>query len=332
MQFSFLPTFLSSVCLASLAAAQAIPTPTPLLDDFEGGVNQGAWTYNEEDVIETSGGNPGGYWHQNDALAYGPVIYSTDPTLAGDWRAAGADRVTFDAVLHHYDMGSPVGFPMTLLLRDTKGTPDFGDDDVAYTKGPDVPLVGEGWKSFDFAVPIDDTSPLPAGWVGKFHPGVDWNDLITSVDRVGIYWYDLDAVVLYGVWDVGLDNIAVSANGSATQRNGGGTNPAGFASTSLPTLGATWTSTVDVATPGHPLSAVAVSFGGPTQGLFPGGAIVGEMLVLPPFVVDVKTGSHAIPVPPTPSLLGAVIATQGATVSPAGAIHLNNALDLVLGN
>lgn len=78
-------------------------------------------------------------------------------------------------------------------------------------------------------------------------------------------------------------------------------------------------------------TAVAVSFGGPTQGVFPGGAIVGEMLVLPPFVADVEAGSHALPIAPTPSLLGVLIATQGATVSPAGLVHLNNALDLVLG-
>ncbi len=340
MQSSLLPTSLAPALLASLGAAQAgaIPTPMPLLDDFEGGLNQGGWTYSEEDVIEPTGGNPGGWWHQDFAFTYAPVIYSSSKTLAGDWRAAGADRVLFDARLNALDWGTGEGFNMTLLLRDTKGTADMEDDDFAYTVGPNAPLLGQGWKSFDFPVPSADTSPVPPGWSGgwvgdyeHFRPGVDWNDVITSIDRVGIYWYDPTTVALYQVWDVGLDNIMVMADGSATPRNGGGTNPAGFSSTSLPTLGSVWTSSVDVATPGHPLSAVAVSFGGPTQGVFPGGAIVGEMLVLPPFVADVKAGSHALPIPPTPSLLGVLIATQGATVSPAGSVHLNNALDLVLG-
>jgi hypothetical protein len=339
MQSSLLPTLLACASITPFAAAQGGgPTPTPLLDGFEDGVNQGGWAYNPSDVLERAGGNPGGWWHQDFAFTYAPVIYSASPALAGDWRAAGADRVQFDARLDHLDFGTGEGFPMSLLLRDTKGTADMQDDDFAYTVGPNVPLVGTGWKSFDFPVPSADTSPLPSGWIGgysgdpeHFRPGVDWNDVITSIDRVGIYWFNPATAAIYQVWDVGLDNVQVSANGSATARNGGGTNPAGFASTSAPTLGATWTSTVDVATPGHPLSAVAVSFGGPTQGVFPGGAIVGELLVLPPFVVDVQAGSHALPVPPTPGLLGALIATQGATVSSAGSIHLNNALDLVLG-
>jgi hypothetical protein len=46
----------------------------------------------------------------------------------------------------------------------------------------------------------------------------------------------------------------------------------------------------------------------------------------------VQTGSHALPVPPTVSLLGVCVATQAATVASDGSIHLNNALDLMLGD
>jgi hypothetical protein len=53
--------------------------------------------------------------------------------------------------------------------------------------------------------------------------------------------------------------------------------------------------------------------------------------VLPNFLVDVQTGTHAIGVPPAPALLGVCLATQAATVSSAGSIHMNNALDVVIG-
>jgi hypothetical protein len=313
--------------------------PAPLLDDFTGGTNEGGWSYNPADVIETSGGNPGGWWHQPFADTFGPIVVSDTPSFAGDWRAAGVDRVGFDARLDHLDFGTGAGFEMTLLLRDTHGTPSINDDDFAYFVGDNVPLVGAGWKSFDYPVPSQDTSALPAGWTGgypgdstSFRPGVDWNDVITSVDRVEIWWIDPALFAIFQGWNIGLDNVAVHANGATEVRNGSGVNPLGYVSTSAPTLGATWTATVDLATPGHLLSAVAVSFGGATEGIFPGGAIAGELLVLPGFVVDVQTGSHALPVPPTVSLLGVCVATQAATVAGDGSIHLNNALDLMLGD
>jgi hypothetical protein len=228
---------------------------------------------------------------------------------------------------------------MTLILRDTHGTPGILDDDFAYFVGPNVPLVGAGWKAFDFPVPSADTSALPAGWTGgysgdpeHFRPGVDWNDVITSVDRVEISWLDPALFAIFQVWDIGLDNVAVHGSGAAVVRNGSGVNPLGYASTSTPTLGATWTASVDLATPGHLFSAVAVSFGGATEGLFPGGAIAGELLVLPGFAVDVQTGSHAFPLPPTASLLGVCVAPQACTGAGDGSIHLNNALDVVLGD
>lgn len=335
---ALLPSLLATGLLASSLAASDGSGPAPLHDDFEGGQNLGGWTYNPSDVIESTGGNPGGWWHQSFADTFGPVIASKSPSLAGDWRAAGVDRVAFDARLDHLDFGTGLGFQMTLLLRDTHGTPDVQDDDFAYMVGDNVPLVGAGWKGFDYAIPSADTSPLPAGWTGghtgdstSFRPGVDWNDVITSVDRVEIWWIDPALFAIFQVWDIGLDNVVVEAPGFATVRNGSGVNPLGFVSTSAPNLGTTWTSTIDVATPGHVASAVAVALGGPTQGVFPGGGVTGELLVLGPYFVDVAVGVHALPIPPMPALLGLCVPTQGATLAPDGTIHLSNGLDVTLG-
>jgi len=313
--------------------------PGALFDGFEGGVNKGGWTYNPGDILETTGGNPGGWWHQPVADTYGPIITSTNPNLSGDWRATGVDFMRFDAILNALDFGTGSGFEMAVLLRNTKGTPLPDDDDYAYLVGPNIPLKGAGWKTFNFPIPSQDTSPVPTGWKGgwagdveHFRPGIDWNDVITSVDRVEIHWLNPAYFAIFQQWNVGLDNIYLRADGTATLRNGAGGNPATYVSTSTPDVGMTWTSTIDIATPGHLLSVVAVSLGGPAAGIFPGGSLVGELLIQPNFfTVDVQTGAHAFPLPGSPSLFGLCLATQGATIAPTGQIHLCNALDLVIG-
>ncbi len=323
--------------LSSLALADGSGV-APLYDGFDDGTNQGGWFYNPGDVIESTGGNPGGWLHQPVADTFGPIFTSTADNFTGDFRAAGVDLLDFDARLDGLQFGDGSGFEMCLLLRDTKGTPDVGDDDYAYFVGPNIPLKGAGWKHFDFAIPSQSVEPVPAGWTGgwvgdptSFRPGIDWNDVITSVDRVEIHWLNPAFFAIFQQWNVGHDNIAFHAGGSSVVRNGGGGNPLGFAETTPAELGGSWATTVDVATPGHPFSVVAIGTGGPAEGLFPGGAIVGELLVQPSFLVDVQAGAHSIPVPSDLSFLGACIYAQGATVAPSGAIHLNNALDVTIG-
>jgi hypothetical protein len=340
----FLPFAL--LVLGSALFAQGGTSSTPaLFDDFEGGVNEGGWIllnyFPGTVVIEASGGNPGSYWHVPFQESWGPIIDSTSPQLAGDWRAANVDRMSFDLRLDQLDNVLFDFYAVTIVLRNTKKDfPCYGE--YAWRTVGDIPKVGAGWTSFDFAIPSQDTAQKPAGW----HCGLcgdedsleaDWNDIITSIDDVEIYFVPMNMLMEATVghdhiWEFGLDNIAVHADGSALVRNGSGVNPLGYASTSTPTLGAAWTATVDLATPGHLFSAVAISFHGATEGIFPGGGIAGELLVLPGFAVDVQTGSHAFPVPPTVSLLGVSFATQAATVAGDGSIHLNNALDLVLGD
>jgi len=340
MKHTALPLLaLALVSAPSLAFADgSTGGPNALHDDFEGGVNEGGWTYNPGDVIEAAGGNPGGWWHQPVADTFGPIIVSQAKSLAGDWRAANASEVSFDAILNDIDFGTGAGFQMTLLLRDTHGTASIADDDFAYFVGANIPLKGAGWSSFSFPVPSQDTSALPAGWTGghtgdstSFAPGVDWNDVITSVDRVEIWWIDPSFFAIFQQWNIGLDNVVVHMDGRADVRVGSGVNPVGYASTSAPNVGTTWTSTVDLATPGHVASAIAVSYGGATSGVFPGGGVVGELLVLPGYVVDVQAGSHAFPLPNDPTLFGLCVATQAATVAPDGSIHLQNALDVTFG-
>lgn len=326
------------LALGLLAPVLDAQGPSPIRDDFDSGQNLGGWSYNPGDVIESTGGNPGGWLHQPAADTFGPIFISAADALSGDFRAGGVDLFTFDARLDNMDFGDGTGFDMCLLLRDTQGTSAPNDDDFAYAVGPNIPLEGAGWKGFDFPIPSADTSALPTGWTGgwsgdatSFRPGIDWSDVITSVDRVEIWWIHPAFFAIFQQWNLGLDNIALWADGQAILRNGVGINPIGYVSTSAPDLGTTWTSTIDLVTPGHLLSALVISLGGPARGFVPGGPLVGEILILPGYIVDLKSGAHALPIPSQVSLLGVPIATQGATVAPGGSIHFNNALDLIFG-
>jgi hypothetical protein len=185
-------------------------------EDFEGGTNSAGWTYgNSADVIEVSGGNPG-YWLHNPNLdTFGPIL-RTDfyaANFTGNYRDMGVMNITFDG---RTDVAA-VPINMTVLLRSTNGTPaNYDDDDYAYFPGEIIPQPGEGWLSYDFVVPSQSTDAVPAGWFGgwsgdleNFRPGIDWNDVITNVDRVEIWWWHPAYSGIFRSWDVGVDNITI---------------------------------------------------------------------------------------------------------------------------
>jgi hypothetical protein len=328
-----------SIALCTLLTQSLASAQMATFDDFDNGMNNGGWSYNPNDNIKPTGGNPGGWLHQPQADTFAPIFTANNPNMLGDWRAGGVDKVSFDAILNNMNFGNGNGYEMSIMLRDTKGTPSVNDDDYAYYVGPNIPLLGAGWKSFDFAIPSQDTSAVPTGWKGgwvgdgeNFRPGVTWNDVITNVTEVQIWWLNPAFVALFQQWNIGLDNIEVRGNGLATVRNGAGGNPLGYVSTSTPDTGSSWTSTIDIATPGHLVSVLAVSAVGPLQGVFPGNGFVGELLIDPTLLFyDIQVGAHSLPVPLSPSLYGLEIATQGATVDGNGFIYLNNAIDLIIG-
>lgn len=190
-----------------------------ITDTFEGGHNTGGWSISGNSTIDPVGGNPGSWLHNSLADVPFPVVRSNGASaFVGDFRLLGVTLISFDAQLVDRDFGNPVGFPMSLLLRDTKGTPgDPTDDDYAYFVGPRVPQIGQGWIHYDFAIPSDETTPVPAGWSGgwagdleNFRPGVDWNDVITNVDRVEVWWLHPAFFAIFAQWDCGMDNIAIT--------------------------------------------------------------------------------------------------------------------------
>ena len=123
---------------------------------------------------------------------------------------------------------------------------------------------------------------------------------------------------------------------SVTSRNGSGTNPDIFASTDLPLLGETWTSTIDGGSVGATGLTFVFGYQAPLTGL---PTAFGELLVdtTSPFgLLNTSfliggTATHNESVPFDVSLVGFTVASQGFLNNVGGSGQLTNALDLVLG-
>ncbi|MEM6672346.1 MAG: hypothetical protein AAF726_05850 [Planctomycetota bacterium] len=218
--------------LAQLAVGAALAAPgLAQVDDFDDGTNPNGWSFGvtTPDVVESTGGNPGG-WLRNPLVdSFAPIVTSgagaTAPYI-GDLRANGVARILVDARTDAVSI-TAAARNLTLVLRDTKGTPTVDDDDYAYSVGALIPQVGQGWVPYSFDVPSASTDAVPAGWAGgwvgdvaAFRPGVDWNDVITSVDRVEFWWIDPTFFAIFQQWDVGIDNVAAEFGGLGTNECG----------------------------------------------------------------------------------------------------------------
>lgn len=199
-----------------------------LVETFEGGSNEAAWSFGGFDEIEPTGGaDDGGAWLRVSNLAtFYPILQNdagVDSPFNGDFRSRGVTSVGLDAQTVFADFGG-CGLAFSVVLRDTKGTANPADDDYAYFWDGGVemlaPCVGEGWVRYDVPVPSADTSSLPAGWTGgwdndpeNFRPGVDWNDVITSVDRVEFWWGGPPIFAIVQEWEAGADNLTIECGG-----------------------------------------------------------------------------------------------------------------------
>mgnify|MGYP006995565514 CR=1 FL=1 len=122
---------------------------------------------------------------------------------------------------------------------------------------------------------------------------------------------------------------------TSTARNGSGANPAVYTSSTEPSIGALWQTSVDKSgTPGNIGSALFV-YAGASTGLM---LTEGEVLVdlFSPFVLanvansGPLTDTRAMPIPAIVSLVGAQLSTQVLILHPT-ASKLTNAIDITLG-
>jgi hypothetical protein len=210
---------------AALIAGGAVRADA-FVESFDGGSNVGGWTYfSPGETIETAGGNPGAYLHAFGLDTFAPLPRTTasGSVFTGDFRDAGVSSVGVDLITTHVDF-SAEGRPLALMLfsdNDTPGAP--GDDWAAYRLGPDIPVPGQGWLSYDFPVESSSTV-LPPGWATialgpSSPPDPDWNDVITDVSRLGFHYGDPTFFFIFQMWDIGLDNARITA-GAVTVQEG----------------------------------------------------------------------------------------------------------------
>jgi hypothetical protein len=209
--------FPAALLTLSLAASPALADT--FTETFDGGSNTGGWHFGGPgETIETTGGNPGAYLHSPALDTFAPQPRTTgDSLFTGDFRARNVSAIGIDLVTLAVDF-SAAGRPLTLMLVSDQGTPADPDDDwAAYLMGAvNVPEPGDGWRSFTFAVPSQDTS-LPAGWqtIGfgpNSPPTPDWNTVITDVDALQFFYGDPTNFFIFQVWNVGLDNVTETAD------------------------------------------------------------------------------------------------------------------------
>jgi hypothetical protein len=221
----------TAMSIAFLMTASSAAAGQTFTQTFTGGSNPAGWTYGlPNQVIETTGGNPGAYLHEPVIDTFAPQP-RTAPVVAsdftGDYRARrvlsfGVDLITISTQF-------AAARPLTLMLVNDNGTPgDPSDDCTAYFVGiPQVPAPGTGWKSFEFAVPSQHTT-LPHGWVTTGScatPDAAWNHVITNVTNVVLFYGDPSNLFIFDVWNVGLDNprITVELGGAYCFGDGTGT-------------------------------------------------------------------------------------------------------------
>jgi hypothetical protein len=201
--------------LVAGACAMGVLAETTFVETFEDGGNEGGWWYGTANgYIDPIGGNPGAYFRDPYLDTFAPQPRTSvigESEFTGDYRAKGVMAVGIDLKLFYVDFSAD-GRPLSVILVSDNGTPgDYNDDWGAYHVGDqNVPLMGEGWLSYDFEVP-SQAPELPPGWAyilfGPDSPAEpDWNDVITDVTQLRFFYGHPEYFFIFQVWDVGMDN------------------------------------------------------------------------------------------------------------------------------
>lgn len=203
--------------------------------DFEGGMNNGDWTYgNSADAVETVGGTPDGWFHNHYLNTFAPILQCDDDAdgWTGDYVAAGASRISFDLQTVSTTSEWFHVYNLTPLFRNTMGTPDNIEDDIHvypdpyYGAGSYCPAPGAGWVHYEFDIPSDFVGApgeLPEGWAGGsyltgnsfFPPDATWQDVMSDIGRIEIWHIHPDFFGAYEWFDMGADNIVLEWDGPA---------------------------------------------------------------------------------------------------------------------
>jgi hypothetical protein len=210
-----------------LTFAVTVQAQVPQVADFEGGLNNGDWGWGPAwaDIVEPTGGNPGGYLGNAYQDTYYPILECAwdAPGWTGNLALAGATNISGDFITIDSSNEWVGTYYFTVLFRNHMGTPADITDDVFVYIDPynyDCPDIGEGWKHYDFDLPFDfEGAPgeLPAGWVGgSYYSGnatmpsdVTFQDVVSNVGRIEFWYNHPDWAAIFASFNTGVDNIVL---------------------------------------------------------------------------------------------------------------------------
>ncbi len=206
---------LSTIALFALLASPSVAQPcTTVVASLDNGNNATGWTFGGPNQSQPlTGGNPGGYVRSDflDTFAPQPRCANNANAFTGDFWSRSVHRIGVDLQTFRVDFGAG-GRPLSVLLITDNGTPgDTSDDYAAYLVGPEnVPVVGEGWKRFEFAVPSRSVG-TPAGWgyiqLGPNAPAnPNWQHVVRNVTQLRFFYGDPTFFFIFQTWDLGIDN------------------------------------------------------------------------------------------------------------------------------
>lgn len=199
--------------LSSLALPAQAET---VVRTFDGASNPDGWNWGFGNSFPAAGGNPGAYLRTDglDTFAPQPRTTVANSPFLGNLRAAGVVSIGVD--LAAFSNNTTGGRPLTLMLMHNNGTPSNpSDDTAAYFKGPNIPSLGQGWVSYDFNVPTEQTS-LPAGWEllnmgDSGSPAIHtWNQVVENVSQVRFFYGDPTMFFIFQTWSLGMDNLRIT--------------------------------------------------------------------------------------------------------------------------
>ena len=237
MKTQLLPAAAAAVGLVGLAGLSAAQTATMTFDPGSplDGLSYGGFP----GQITPAGGNPGGFF---ESVVGDQRIDSVGPTLTtssavasafdGNYVARnvtnlGLDFATLgtDFPIADDDGNVSEAFRLTLVLRSENGTPlDFSDDATVSFVGNAIPAGPDaGFVRYDFAIPstfVGSGGSVPAGWIGGgggdvtggLPAGVEFQDVLAGVDSLELRTLTFGFGAIFQQWDVGVDNLSITAS------------------------------------------------------------------------------------------------------------------------
>ncbi len=209
--------------LAVTTAGFAGSTET-FVETFDELPSEGGWTWGAGDTLVEEGGNPGSFFGTATLATFAPQPRTTSAKnqFVGDYRGRGVTSIGVDLQTFAANFGTGER-PLSPMLIYDNGTPgDPFDDTAAYFLGPNIPAVGEGWISYDFDVPSQEET-LPAGWAllnlgdSGSPANHDWSTVVQNVSRVHFHYGHPEFFFLLQDWQLGMDNVRITAAGEAPE-------------------------------------------------------------------------------------------------------------------